>query len=170
MRFWIILLCIILMSCSNSPKPKVPTPIIVKSTQPLVLVKPPQKIKKLPPKRELQKLERYTPVIWRELTKESVNQAIKENKLLFIYTRSASSPGCLFYERETFRDSGLSYILNHEYIPIMIDLDKNTDINSNPAVPIIIIMTSTGDVILSTTKLLNSNQLAEVLDGLAIFW
>ena len=61
------------------------------------------------------------PVAWQEWSRETVERARHEGKLLFLSVGYFSCHWCHVMQRESYRDEGIAALLNAEFIPVKID-------------------------------------------------
>lgn len=70
------------------------------------------------------------PVAWQEWNKESVSRAKKEGKLIFISSGYFSCHWCHVMQRESYKNKHVAKILNTYFIPIKVDREINSALDS----------------------------------------
>lgn len=69
------------------------------------------------------------PVEWRAYNQESLEEAKRENKLIFLSIGYSTCHWCHVMERESFKNEEIAALLNREYISIKIDREEMPDID-----------------------------------------
>lgn len=70
----------------------------------------------------------HNPVNWNPWSEETLNEAKKQNKIIFLSIGYSSSHASHRMEKETFRDSNFVAYLNEHTIPILVDREERPDI------------------------------------------
>ena len=70
------------------------------------------------------------PVAWQEWNKESVNRAKKEGKLIYVSSGYFSCHWCHVMQRESYKNKQVAKILNTHFIPIKVDREINSALDS----------------------------------------
>ena len=73
----------------------------------------------------------HNPVDWQEFAPETLAQAKKQNKLLFLSIGYATCHWCHVMEKESFEDIAVANILNTHYISLKVDREVQTDIDAH---------------------------------------
>ncbi|HHH54668.1 MAG TPA: thioredoxin domain-containing protein, partial [Bacteroidetes bacterium] len=71
----------------------------------------------------------HNPVNWRPWKPETLEEAIKENKLLIISVGYAACHWCHVMEHESFEDTTVAKIMNDNFICIKIDREERPDVD-----------------------------------------
>ena len=70
------------------------------------------------------------PVAWQEWNKEAVKRALNENKLIYVSSGYFSCHWCHVMQRESYKDKQVAEILNKYFIPIKVDREINSALDS----------------------------------------
>ncbi len=70
------------------------------------------------------------PVAWQEWNKETVNRAKKEGKLIYVSSGYFSCHWCHVMQRETYQNKHIAKILNTYFIPVKVDREINSALDS----------------------------------------
>lgn len=70
------------------------------------------------------------PVAWQEWNKKTVARAKKEGKLLFVSSGYFSCHWCHVMQRESYQNSEIAKLLNEHFIPIKVDREINSALDS----------------------------------------
>ena len=70
------------------------------------------------------------PVAWQEWNNDTVSRAKKEGKLLFVSSGYFSCHWCHVMQRESFKNDGIALILNRSFIPVKVDREVNSALDS----------------------------------------
>jgi len=71
------------------------------------------------------------PVKWQEWNKESINRAKKEGKLIYVSSGYFSCHWCHVMQRESYKNERVAKILNTYFIPIKVDREINSALDSH---------------------------------------
>ncbi len=71
------------------------------------------------------------PVAWQEWNKETVERAKKEGKLLYVSSGYFSCHWCHVMQRESYKNSDVAKILNKYFIPVKVDREINSALDSH---------------------------------------
>lgn len=71
----------------------------------------------------------YNPVDWRAWNKESLSEAVKQNKPILISIGYSACHWCHVMEEESFEDSVVARIMNDNFICIKVDREERPDID-----------------------------------------
>ncbi|WP_299537455.1 thioredoxin domain-containing protein [Ulvibacterium sp.] len=72
----------------------------------------------------------HNPVNWRPWSKEALEKAKKENKLVLVSIGYSSCHWCHVMEEETFEDEEVAEIMNENFISIKVDREERPDIDN----------------------------------------
>ncbi len=67
-------------------------------------------------------------VDWYEWCRESFSQAEEEDRLIFLFLGASWDPATQTVQQKVFTHRAISTLLNHDYIPVQVDLDHRPDI------------------------------------------
>lgn len=120
------------------------------------------------------------PVDWRVWSKQTLDQAKKENKLLFVSVGYFACHWCHVMQRESFSDSDIAKKLNKHFVSVKVDRELNPVLDSRLMTflqattgrggwPMNIILTPDGYSIVGMTYL-PAEQFSKVLDRLVENW
>jgi len=76
------------------------------------------------------KMHGKDPVAWQEWGEAAVEQARKENKLLFVSIGYFSCHWCHVMQRESYQNNEIATILNEHFIPVKVDRELNPALDS----------------------------------------
>lgn len=71
------------------------------------------------------------PVAWQKWNKDSIKRAKKEGKLLYVSSGYFSCHWCHVMQRESYKDKTVAKILNEYFIPIKVDREINSALDSH---------------------------------------
>ncbi len=115
MKYWLLLICIIIFSCTSQKKPPMPehmyTNDLIHETSPYLLQ------------------HAHNPVDWKPWGEEALQQAKKENKLIIVSIGYAACHWCHVMEHESFEDPKVAEIMNTNFINIKVDREERPDID-----------------------------------------
>lgn len=120
------------------------------------------------------------PVDWRVWSKQALDKAKKENKLLFVSVGYFACHWCHVMQRESFSDSDIAKKLNKHFVSVKVDRELNPVLDSRLMTflqsttgrggwPMNIILTPDGYSIVGMTYL-PAEQFSDVLDRLVENW
>lgn len=98
------IIALFVIGCAPVPEPQ--TSPIAKPEAPVIV-------------EELQKLK------WQPLNDRLIDSAAREGKYLFVYARADYCGFCRKMERGTFKSQPIIKLINSQYIPTLIDVDKD---------------------------------------------
>lgn len=70
------------------------------------------------------------PVAWQEWNKETIKKAKKEGKLIYVSSGYFSCHWCHVMQRETYKNNHVAKILNANFIPVKVDREINSALDS----------------------------------------
>lgn len=120
------------------------------------------------------------PVAWQEWSKETINRARKEGKLIYVSSGYFSCHWCHVMQRESYQNKDVAEILNTHFIPVKVDREINSALDSHlidfvdrtqghSGWPLNVFITPDGFPLVGMTYVPTQNFL-KVLNNLTIKW
>lgn len=72
----------------------------------------------------------YNPIDWWAWGEDAIEQARRENKIIFLSVGYSSCHWCTVMEGEAFSDETIAQFLNQNYLPIKVDREERPDLDS----------------------------------------
>jgi thiol-disulfide isomerase/thioredoxin len=107
-------------------------------------------------------------VQWYSYSQENIELSKKENKPVFIMIKADWCHACRMYEEITLNTAEIASFLNGNFIPILVDFDREGEIASKYSVlgpPTTIILLANGEKVISIPGFIAKDKLLESLEN-----